>query len=50
MSQKTDSSVVTTFYMAVETIKIVRQIRFWVIASVISALIAIGSILTLRIF
>ncbi len=48
--QEKQSNVITTYDMAQDTLKIVRQIRFGLIALIISVLIAIGSICVLMIF
>jgi hypothetical protein len=46
---QTGSTVVTTYDMAKDTLRIVRQLR-WFIASIISFLIVIGSMLAFMIF
>lgn len=48
--QEKQSNVITTYDMAKDTLKIVRQIRVGLIALIISVLIAIGSICVLMIF
>ncbi len=48
--QKKQSDVITTYDMAQDTLKIVRQIRVGFIALIISVLIAIGSICAVMIF
>jgi hypothetical protein len=48
--QEKQSNVITTYDMAKDTLKIVRQIRIGLIALIISVLIAIGSICVLMIF
>jgi hypothetical protein len=48
--QNREIKVITTYDMAKDTLKIVRQIRFGFIALTISVLIAIGSICVLMIF